>query len=222
MSSIFGLDGPFVKYASLLADIFIINLLVIITSIPIVTIGASTTSAYYVMTRRIYEKEGYILKDYFKSFKDNFLQSTILSVALNAIIAILVFNLWSMYIGASYPLNTPLGLVLGLIYLFILIEAIITSLYIYPLIARFYLGNKETLKTAFLLGNKHMPTTISLFCVFILTVYLTLANPFLIIISIGIYITISSYFVMKVFKKYKPNMDVYLDELSYEERKNNN
>lgn len=218
MKGIFGLDGPFVKYASLLADIFIINLLFILTSIPIFTIGASATSAYYVMTRRIYEKEGYIFKDYFKSFKNNFAQSTILSVALNTVIIILVFNLWSMYIGASYPLNTPLGLALGLIYLFLLIEAIIVSLYLYPLIARFYLGKVETLKTAFLLGNKHMPTTISLFCVFTLTFYLTLANPFFIIISIGVYITISSYFVMKVFKKYRPTMDAYLDELSYDDR----
>lgn len=219
MNGIFGLDGPFVKYGSLFADIVIISVLFIITSIPIITIGASTTAMYYVMTRRIYEKEAYVIKDYFKSFKENFKQSTIISIVLNLAIAVLTFNIFNInMITNSLSMNNKVGIILVVIYLFLLIECTIISLYVYPLLSRFHYKTWDAVKTSLLLAHKHLPTTITVVALYVTTVYLTLSNPFLILISIGGYACLNSYFLMKVFKKYRPELDEYLDETSYEER----
>lgn len=215
MNGIFGLDGPFVKYGSLFADIVIISLLFIITSIPIITIGASSTAMYYVMTRRIYEKEAYVIKDYFKSFKENFKQATIISLIINSALAVLIFNLLNINMITD---NSKVGIILVVVYLFLLIECTIITLYVYPLLARFHYKTLDAIKTSLLLAHKHLPTTITVVSLFVLTVYLTIANPFLILISIGGYAGLNSYFLMKVFKKYRPELDEYLDETSYEER----
>ena len=60
------------------ADFMILNVLWIICSIPIVTIGAATTAMYSVMLRLVKDEEGYIVKGFFKAFKENFKQSTIM------------------------------------------------------------------------------------------------------------------------------------------------
>lgn len=218
MGSIFSLDGPFVKYASLVADIIIISLLFMLTSIPIVTIGPSTTAIFYVMTKRIYEKEGYLLKDYFKSFKENFFQSLIIGVLDFTLKLVLIFNIYLIFKGIVFPLSTIQGKVFCVIYLFLLIEVFIISLYVYPLLARFKMKTKEIFKTSFVLAHKHMPTTISLVGIRFVIIFIVYKYPLFIIAAYGTYAAIASYFIMRIFKKYSPNIDVYLDELSYEER----
>ena len=51
MGEIFGLDGGIMKFLSKVSDICIISILWLICCLPIVTIGASTTAAYYTMVK---------------------------------------------------------------------------------------------------------------------------------------------------------------------------
>lgn len=44
----FKLDSPFMNFLNKVADIMILNILFIVFSIPIVTMGASFTAAYYM------------------------------------------------------------------------------------------------------------------------------------------------------------------------------
>ena len=59
------------------ADLIIINLLFLLFSLPVFTIGASATAMHYCL-RRWREGEGKIAKDFMKSFRLNFRQATIL------------------------------------------------------------------------------------------------------------------------------------------------
>ena len=59
------------------ADLIVINLLFILCSIPIVTIGASATAMHYTL-RRWREGQGSLAKDFFRSFRLNFRQATAL------------------------------------------------------------------------------------------------------------------------------------------------
>ncbi len=216
MGSIFALDGAFVKYMSLVADIIILSALYTILCIPIITIGPATTALFYVMTRRVYDKEAYILRDFFKSFKMNFVQSAFSWLILTALAFVLTFNITAILMGYIVSLETLVGKAVFATYILMLIEVLITTLYIYPVISRFHLKFLPALKTSVLLANKHMPTTISVSCLAVLIGYLTLANPFLVAFAMGIYAALTSYFFMKVFKKYNPAMDLYDHEISYE------
>ena len=58
----FGIDGKFYEIVSAIADLVILNLLFVLCSLPIFTIGASTTALFGVTKKMADNREGYILK----------------------------------------------------------------------------------------------------------------------------------------------------------------
>ncbi len=222
---IFSLDGAFVKVMSLVADVIMLSVLFFITCIPVITIGPSTTALFYVMTRRIYEKEAYIFRDYFKSFKLNFIQSFLTWLLISVLFSILAFNIYSIFAGYTFDIGTITGKFFLVLYLSLTIEVFMLSLYAYPVISRFDLKFVDGIKKSLLLAHLHLPTTISLTCVAFIVGYFTIANPFLLIVSMGMYTSFASYFIMKVFRKHHPTIDLADHEISYEainERKKKN
>ena len=67
MGEIFGLDGGIMKFLSKVSDICIISILWLICCLPIVTIGASTTAAYYTMVKVVKREIGTLHKEFFRS-----------------------------------------------------------------------------------------------------------------------------------------------------------
>ena len=62
-----------------------LNLLWLVCSLPIVTIGAATTALYYVTLKIAENEEGDITQQFFRSFKANFKQATVLWLILLAV-----------------------------------------------------------------------------------------------------------------------------------------
>ena len=78
----FGIDSKFYEVVSRIADLVVLNLLFVLCSLPIITIGASTTALYGVTKKMAENREGYIFRNYFRLFKENFKQSTIMWIIL--------------------------------------------------------------------------------------------------------------------------------------------
>ena len=57
MKHIFSLDGKLFLFLNRLADLLLLNILWLITSIPLLTIGASTTALYYVTLKCVRNEE---------------------------------------------------------------------------------------------------------------------------------------------------------------------
>ena len=90
MGRFFDLDSPLMSALNKLADLIILNILVIICSLPVFTIGASMTALHYVVLKMVRNEEGYIIKSFFKSFKQNFRQATIIWLILLVLIGVLI------------------------------------------------------------------------------------------------------------------------------------
>ncbi len=88
MGRFFDLDSPLMSTLSKLADLIILNILVVICSLPLFTIGASLTAMHYVVLKMVRNEEGYIIKSFFKSFKQNFKQATIIWLILLVVIGV--------------------------------------------------------------------------------------------------------------------------------------
>ena len=69
MGGWFNIDSKFYRFCSYVGDFIILMVLWAIFSLPVITIGASTTAAYYVATPQLLSRMGYIWKVFFKSFK---------------------------------------------------------------------------------------------------------------------------------------------------------
>ena len=104
MGGIFNLDSTFMKYANKFADLMFLNIVAIVFCIPIFTIGASLT-AMHTMVLKIYrDEESYVIKGFFKAFKENFKQATIIWLLYLVMILVLFLDFW--YIR-NYDMNIP-------------------------------------------------------------------------------------------------------------------
>ncbi|MCL1878701.1 MAG: galactose-1-epimerase [Defluviitaleaceae bacterium] len=205
MREFFSLDGAFNKYAGFVADMVILSFLWIFFSIPFVTIGASTTALFYVATRRLANREGYISTDFWHAFKANFFRATLLWLIVFGIIFMIVWNM--LLLPDVIEEMGALGSIILPAQVIILIEVLFIATWLFPVTARFDMGFKETLKSSFFLANRHMLT--SFLCLLTLVALGVLSLfwlPLLLFIP-GIYAMAASYLIMKVFKKHRPEMD---------------
>ena len=141
--ALFNINSGFFKFINRLLDVLFINLLWIICSLPIVTIGASTCAAFSITLKMVDDEEGYIGKTFFKAFKQNFKQGTLMWLITAPCIYIL-YLLWQMVIK-SEDINAIV--IIGVILLTAI--AISINLYSYPLIARYENSLKKIIKNSF-------------------------------------------------------------------------
>lgn len=179
MKSLFSIDSPIIRFLSTLADLMLVNLLWILCSLPIITIGASTTACYYVCFR-IIRGEGSVIRDFLSSFKENFKQATILWLV--AVLAAGLLYLDFVVLNQVSLLGKELLRVL-----LILFTAIcsFTALYAFPLIAQFENSIKNTIKNALHLSLCHFGKTILMCVPFVL-----IADVFIFLPAIALRMTI--------------------------------
>lgn len=83
-------DSDFMVMLGRIADYVILNVLCVIFSIPLFTVGAAVTAKYYVAMKLARKEEPNVFKAFINSFRDNFKQATLLwllSVFLSAFLA---------------------------------------------------------------------------------------------------------------------------------------
>jgi uncharacterized membrane protein YesL len=155
MGKLFNTDGKFFAIFTRIADLMILNILWIICCIPIFTAGAATTAMYYVTLKMVRNEESYIAKSFFRSFKDNFRQSTMIWLIMLFIGIIFSADFWILN-------NMPLsfGSILRYLILAFLLMYIFTLTYLFPLQAKFDNHIKVTMRNALLMSIRHLPKTL--------------------------------------------------------------
>ena len=98
---IFDLDSPLMNVLNKMADLMWLNILTLICCIPIITAGAAFTSMHYVALKIVRNEESYITRSFFKSFKTNFRQATLIWLMILLIAAVL---------GGDYYIITKSGI----------------------------------------------------------------------------------------------------------------
>jgi uncharacterized membrane protein YesL len=202
MRGFFNLEGPFYKWGSLVADVMILSFMWMLFSLPIVTMGAATSALFYVTTRRIAEREGYITRDFWNAFKSNFKRATGIWMLELVVVTLLLFNIFNIEVVGDMA-----SILLPFQYVF-MIEIFAVSIYLYPLIARFDMKWRQQIKSAFYMANRHLLTTLTCIALAVaIALGVILTNLMLLIVAMGLYAWLSSYMIMRVFKKYRPEMD---------------
>lgn len=210
MNGLFSGDNPVINFLTVVCDIVILHFLWIITSLPIITIGASTTALYYTCMKCIRYGEGSIAKRYFKSFKENLKQSTVLWLIVLVAGGICGFDLYFSIINHIKAL-TLIFTVMTCAYLFIVF-------YVFPLQAQFDNKIKVTIRNAFLLAIKYFPWTLLLIAGTGAFLFLCYANIYVmgasVFIGIGLHAYLCSFVYVHVFKNYLPE-EIDKDDYSF-------
>ena len=209
MTNFFSVDGKSHKIGSILADILLIGLLWTVFSIPIITAGATTTALYYVCTKRVSGKGGYIFSDFLRSFKDNFFKSTIIFLILTLLSYVVWLNFQLLDLVDVGVLYLPI--ITALFFVFMQIIAIATN--VFCILARFDTTIFQAMKSALFMAYRHILLVFTnLFLLLIITIAAFLF-PVLIIFMMGIYIYFSSFLFIKMFTRYYSDFDATLKKL---------
>ena len=207
----FKLDSPLMNFLNKLCDIMILNILVLVFSLPIFTIGAAVTAGYYMSFKMVKNEENYIEKGFSKAFKENFRQSTALWLIILAVCGVLFVDYRIvLYSGLSFDRWLRLGLITVT-----LIIALGVS-FVFAMQARFTNTVKHTLKNSFLMALSHLPSAV-LFVVsyavpVILLYFIPQILPVIVLLAIGLLIYLKSFLFLKIFKKYEDALDTKADE----------
>ncbi|MBE5972367.1 MAG: DUF624 domain-containing protein [Lachnoclostridium sp.] len=153
---LFSTENPVWRAMDRMGDLMILNVLFIFFSIPIVTIGASTTALYTMTFKLLDETEGNLIKNYFKAFKNNFKQATAIWLVVLFAGLFLAYDAYLSYVSTSILAKILMGLVI----LIAIVYAMWTS-WIFPVQSKFENPVKVNMKNAALMMVIHMfPTTL--------------------------------------------------------------
>ena len=144
-----------------------LSLLWFLCSLPIVTVGASTTALYYASLKLVREEDSSLTRQSFRSFRENGRQATVLWLILLGVGLFLGadgYILYHLRLSAAGPLAVMWTLILAVV-IAASVVYVIVLLYVFPLLASVSNTNRAMLKNAFLIGTHYLFATILVFAV---------------------------------------------------------
>ena len=155
MSRFFNPDNPVMEFIAKIFDLVILNLIFIFSCVPIITIGASTSALSYVTLKMVRGEDPYIWRNFWKSFRQNFKQGTLVWI-----FSILIFIFLGMDFYIINSQNTSLFAVVRILLWIVCAVALSVFLYVFPVISHFVCTTKQALKNALLMTFGHLPYTL--------------------------------------------------------------
>lgn len=198
----FNPDNPLMVFLSRLTDVILLNLLCVLCCIPVITVGASLTALHYVTLKMVKGEEGYILRSFFKSFRDNFKQATVIWLLLFVLILLFLVD-----VQVLRSAGTQLPRILSIVIYAVFLLVAMTAMYVFPVLSRFCNTTLQTIRNAFFMSILNFPKTLLMAVIYLLPLlfllhYSTIPVYLLIGFSGGAYI--NSYLWKGIFRRYEP------------------
>ncbi len=157
------IDSPLMQALTKVADLMILNFLTIICCIPIITAGAAFTALHYQVLKMIRNEETYVVRGYFKSFKENFKQSTIIWLFVLLVVAFIIFDYLIIGFSEEGGMAYWYGVVIGAFAIFIAF----TVTMVFPIQAKFSNTVLRTIKNAMAISVLKFPQTILMIIMYV-------------------------------------------------------
>lgn len=202
------MDSPLMRFLTKIADLMVLNILFCVTSIPLITIGASWTALYSVTLKMVRDEEGSVSRSYFRSFRQNFRQATLLWLGVLVVLALLVLDI--RVLNGMAEGTAPGLLRVGVEILALL--GIMVLQYLFPSLARFEASLADTLKNACMMALAHLPKTALMTAAAVGAVWITQINNTTIAVGLMVWPLIgfslmafgNSGILRKIFDNYVP------------------
>lgn len=203
--NVFGFEGSYIRIFDKIFDILALGFLWILCSIPIITVGASSTALYYAMVKCVKNQDGYISREFFRSFKKNFIQATVI---------------WGLILAVSFLLQLNIGILMaktsgyfGLFFICFYAAAsvylLLAASYVFPALSRFDMKAGWFLKLSLYMVVKYFGTTLALLLILVCTAALIFKIPILVFFIPGPVAFIISDFLEQILKKHEPKEQTF-------------
>lgn len=210
MGRFFNLDSPIMRFLGRVADLMILNLVTLVCCIPVVTIGASLTAMHYVLLKMVRNEESYIVRSFFKSFKVNFKQATIIWLIIMLFLGFFAAD--SMIIKYS-GLEFPSAMKIALTALFMVVYMVVC--YVFPVLSKFDNTVPKTMKNALFMAILSFPKTVLMMIVYLLPLailyFSLMAVPFVFLFGISAPAYVAAMLYNGTFKRFEPEKEPVVD-----------
>ncbi len=213
----FSYDNPVIRFLNKVTDLLVLNILFIVCSIPIFTIGASVSALYSVSLHSVRYGDGYVWKNFFGAFKKNFKQATVAWLIMLVVLAVLLLDIMFWQQIDFESLNSiMLGVSFVLLFLWICLET-----WLFPLIAKMSDSILIQFKNASKMAIGYfIPYTLVCAGLKSVLLYISYVNlPMLMVmfmIGFSTVAYIDSFFIYKVFAKHIKEESLGYDDLLYQ------
>ena len=156
---------------SRLADMMILNILVLICCLPVFTAGAALSSMYYIELKWARKEEGYVVKPFFQQFKSNFKQATGEWLIMLVLMIVLALDFVMFRFSSDmFPKVIKYLVVAVAVLIYLLLQ------WVFPLQSHFINNVKTTFRNSALIAIAHFPRTLGMGGIWLLSGGLTVVS----------------------------------------------
>ncbi|KYG34350.1 YesL family protein [Alkalihalobacillus trypoxylicola] len=167
------LDSGFYRFLEKLTNYFLLNIIWIISILPIITFFPAT-AALFAVIRDGKKGEDFTINNYFKHFAKNFKQSFTIGIIFFVVTSILYIDL--VFIS-QYETGMMYLIMLSLLFLLVLLLLFI-SVFIFPILVSYNLSILKLIKQAFYYSIMFFPTSFCCMIILLLAGCLIIYFPF--------------------------------------------
>ncbi|MFB7249882.1 YesL family protein [Microbacterium sp. NPDC056234] len=208
MPGIFAADSALMRTLTRIADVMILNFLFIVTSLPLVTIGASLTALNATAMRIVAGTDHSVTRDYFTAFRRDFRQATAIALILLAVGG--AFAAWYFVVTQLVSDAVLQFLLLGGWFVLLFIAAT-SVLFVFPYLATFDDSTRDVLRNARLIGLRHPLAALAVLAITVLVIVVSVFSPqvtgyglFWLLIGFGGLAVVHAVVFTRVFARYTP------------------
>lgn len=154
LNKLFDLDNPVMKFLSDLFDLMVLNLITLLLCIPVVTAVPALIALHYMALRMARREQTYMIKPYFKSFRENFKQGFLIGLIFIAAAMVLAVDVQIISHTDAMPTMFKIGIAAVAIIVILLFSWVI------PLQSRFENTIGGTFRNSVLLSLGNFPRTL--------------------------------------------------------------
>lgn len=171
MQQLFNPDSKLMAWLGRFANLFILNILTLLCSLPVITIGASFTAMHTVLLAMQRQEDTHIVQLFFKALARNFLQSTL--IWLFSLLHLLLLIVCFYAIGEK--IIAPHYILVCLLFASAILQVILLT-WVFILQGRYTNTIWATMKNAFITGIAHPGRTVAMVALFV--------SPFLLLFAL--------------------------------------
>lgn len=199
MDKFFSMNSTFSRFMNLLGDLIAVSICWFVCSLPVFTLGAASTAAYYTAAKCIRHKTGRIFPSFFHSFRTNLKQSAIMTLLYGALFPVLLLDCSYFYGSSSFW-----GLAALAVFYFLILALTGSFVYAFSLLSRFSMKTFPILRMSIILTFRHLLTTVLLLALLALCGAMIWLMPWGVLVFPGAAALTQTFLLEPVLKKYAP------------------
>ena len=183
--SIFDTDNFFMKICEKILDLVTVNLIFLLSCLPIVTIGIAKVSLYQTLFAIKGARRVKVTATYVQAFRKNWKVGFKLGLLELSIVGISLFDLLLFWKHETMPFQMLKATCIGVI-----IFASLLCLCVYPLAAKFEMTVKDLLQTGLIMVSLHFPWFFLIIALLATIIFFLSSSGFVLLLGFTLFVLV--------------------------------